>query len=534
MKKLILILALVLLLCSCVDAATKIGLDRLNWSQSADGVTVGPAGVGKVFDYYTDGSADELTVLEAAQSLGGRGIVYLAAHDYMPSGTLRLPIGVRLIGMVPAIYGNGVMGGDNGFVANATARWCITNTTHGAIELTDGSGLENIDFFYPDQVINSSTPTVYPCTVTLVQSGSQWPAHVTIEDCHIVNAYNFLDASNGHSHLVVDGLVGTVIHRGLYLDNGGHGDIFTNIHFLPHYGGQTLGNLLINYICENMTAFDIGICDNGAMSDCMIWNAGTGLILSGTNGFRVERCMFDTINRPLVLSDSASNNIITGCLFAATKSVYNYAYTDTPYMNSSQRAIEISDAGSADNIIDGNIIRSGGYGLYNAGARNIISSNDIFFGLVNTSHAFSIGIDNVAGGTDTTISRNRVLGGDFAATIGITTYTAANINDNTVRYCSSNAYFDNAGDVTSKRITNNVGINPFGDLAEPAANPVNGTIYTNFFGCPVLVTVSGGTVSQIAINGVNTGLTSGAFTLGPDNTIKVTHSGDPTWTWTGL
>lgn len=38
MKKLILILALALLLCSCVDGATKIGLDRLNWSQSVDGI----------------------------------------------------------------------------------------------------------------------------------------------------------------------------------------------------------------------------------------------------------------------------------------------------------------------------------------------------------------------------------------------------------------------------------------------------------------------------------------------------------------
>jgi len=34
MKKLILMLCMLLLLCSCVDGATKIGLDRLNWSQS--------------------------------------------------------------------------------------------------------------------------------------------------------------------------------------------------------------------------------------------------------------------------------------------------------------------------------------------------------------------------------------------------------------------------------------------------------------------------------------------------------------------
>lgn len=38
MRKLILILALALLLCICADGATKIGLDRLNWSQRIDGI----------------------------------------------------------------------------------------------------------------------------------------------------------------------------------------------------------------------------------------------------------------------------------------------------------------------------------------------------------------------------------------------------------------------------------------------------------------------------------------------------------------
>lgn len=38
MRKLILLLALALLLCGCVDGVTKIGLDRLNWSQSIDGI----------------------------------------------------------------------------------------------------------------------------------------------------------------------------------------------------------------------------------------------------------------------------------------------------------------------------------------------------------------------------------------------------------------------------------------------------------------------------------------------------------------
>lgn len=84
MKKLILMLCMLLLLCSCVDAATKIGLDRLNWSQTLpiganvtmdDGylvdaklgessaeVTVGSY---KLCDYVTDGTNDEVQILQA-------------------------------------------------------------------------------------------------------------------------------------------------------------------------------------------------------------------------------------------------------------------------------------------------------------------------------------------------------------------------------------------------------------------------------------------------------------------------------------
>jgi len=353
-------------------------------------------------------------------------------------------------------------------------------------------------------------------------------------NCHIVNAYDFLDATLGHSHLVIDGLVGTVIHKGILVDNGGHGNIFKNIHFLPHYGGQTLGNLLINFICKNAVAFEIKRNDNGVISDCMFWDIGTGIKLSGTSYMRVDNCLFDTVNRPLVLSDSSFNNVFSGCLFSATESVYNHAYVNTPYMNSSQRAIEIVDEGSGGNIVDSCIIKSGGCGIYNNGARNTFSNNNIRFGYVNSTYANSIGIVNAANGVDSIIVNNCVFGMNNQATLGITSYTRCSIIGNLVRFTSNAAYYDNSGNVVGKRVINNVGINPFGDLAEPAANPVSETIYTNFFGCPVLVTVSGGTVSQIAINGANTGLTSGAFTLGPDNTIKVTHSGNPTWTWTGL
>lgn len=47
---------------------------------------------------------------------------------------------------------------------------------------------------------------------------------------------------------------------------------------------------------------------------------------------------------------------------------------------------------------------------------------------------------------------------------------------------------------------------------------------------PVSVTISGGTVTQIAINGSNTGQTSGTFTVPVAGSITVTYSVGPTFT----
>lgn len=47
---------------------------------------------------------------------------------------------------------------------------------------------------------------------------------------------------------------------------------------------------------------------------------------------------------------------------------------------------------------------------------------------------------------------------------------------------------------------------------------------------PVSVTISSGTVTQIAVNGVNTGQTSGTFTVPAGGSITVTYSVAPTFT----
>ena len=84
----------------------------------------------------------------------------------------------------------------------------------------------------------------------------------------------------------------------------------------------------------------------------------------------------------------------------------------------------------------------------------------------------------------------------------------------------------------SDYVTNNPGFNPVGLLSGPSVG-TSGVAVTNPWGVPATVYVTGGTVTDVAINGNATGLTSGAFRLGPGQSITLTYSSAPTWTWIG-
>jgi hypothetical protein len=69
-------------------------------------------------------------------------------------------------------------------------------------------------------------------------------------------------------------------------------------------------------------------------------------------------------------------------------------------------------------------------------------------------------------------------------------------------------------------------------LSNPAtpAVPASGTTYTNKAN-GAMVYVTGGAVTGISIDGEATGLTSGAFHVGVNDTIKLTYSAAPGWVW---
>ncbi len=78
----------------------------------------------------------------------------------------------------------------------------------------------------------------------------------------------------------------------------------------------------------------------------------------------------------------------------------------------------------------------------------------------------------------------------------------------------------------------NIGYNPVGAKGPPAV-PATTVAYTNAYGVDCTVHITGGTVTVIAVGGTTTGLTSGSFRVPAGQTITITYSSVPTWTWFG-
>ncbi len=76
---------------------------------------------------------------------------------------------------------------------------------------------------------------------------------------------------------------------------------------------------------------------------------------------------------------------------------------------------------------------------------------------------------------------------------------------------------------------------PVGDWSGKPAIPATTVAATNDSDWNMWVEVTGGTVTVVAVDGVTTGRTSGAFILRPGSSIAITYSVVPTsWKWFAL
>jgi hypothetical protein len=88
-----------------------------------------------------------------------------------------------------------------------------------------------------------------------------------------------------------------------------------------------------------------------------------------------------------------------------------------------------------------------------------------------------------------------------------------------------------AGVRSDSTATNGTSLDRGAGFSTPSV-PASGTPVTNTSPVAATVVVSGGTVSNVVVNGVSVGTGDGTYTVPSGQAVTLTYSAAPTWTWT--
>ena len=337
---------------------------------------------------------------------------------------------------------------------------------------------------------------------------------------------------------------------------------------------------------DNVYGCYIEDCTDVAVCDCIIDTVDRdGIQLKGCTNNIISGCILKACDYyGIDCHDSATpkdmkNTIISDCVIdACARGIDINAGDNWTVQNCNIRdstILGIDIRATCDHVVIDNVViynsANGHIDIYNATAvTNIVISNSIF-DTTTTASKDGIYVKNVTDGIiSNCIIKNSTRHGIYSVTpISI---VGCIINDNSTNgiylegsNCLVNGNIcDNNGDRgireytghNNNTITNNItrnntsgamlyvgantivrdniGYNPFGAVGPPSV-PATTVNYTNAYGYPCSVLISGGTVTEIDIDDIATGLTSGVMpTIPPGGTINITYSAAPSWLWWGL
>jgi hypothetical protein len=195
-----------------------------------------------------------------------------------------------------------------------------------------------------------------------------------------------------------------------------------------------------------------------------------------------------------------------------------------------------SAAPCTDIIIANNTVLAGasGNGIFlkgNAGSARVLCADNI----IRHSGGLGIAVQDVGGNTIAQyVIRGNIITPSSNAfeAISISNNTPCLIENNDVSGSGASPKISIGATNTGVVFRNNKGYNPIGALTPPAV-PASTVAYTNVLRFDCTVYVTGGTVTDIKVGGTSTGMTSGTFRVPAGQTITLTYSVAPTWTWFG-
>lgn len=296
-----------------------------------------------------------------------------------------------------------------------------------------------------------------------------------------------------------------------------------------------------NCVGYNQTSngIDISGSENNVVSNCVIVGAPEGITISGAakssddNSYRnlIQNCIIKdcTTYGIRIMPDSGPSNCKYNSIIGNT--IENTTGHGIIIEGTHNKIVGNTIKGSSNS----GIICSSDYNIFND---NILIDNTergiIIYGGTYCIIDSNLVENNTLDGVRLTSNNNSVIGniveGNGAYGINEVSSDNSNITNNQTRNNSS-GQISKSG--SSTVVCNNPGFNPVGTVGPPAV-PATTVNYTNAYGYSCQVQVYGGTVTEIDIDDIATGLTSGVFIIPPNGTINITYSAAPSWRWWGL
>ncbi len=483
------------------------------------------------FNAIGDGVHDDTTMIQSAIDTAGaiKGSVYFPIGNYLISAPLVIKAGYDGI----SLHGEGFSKANDAGGASTSGASCI-------VSKSGGSDLAEL-------LLVGDTNWVSGVTIRDLQflSGS---GHTTGHGLVLRVHYSHID------HISVmqmpqDGVrfetpfgqtncntfINSYVHHPgrdcLFIDTNATDTFVTNCFFTPYgdrYGiyDRGSGNQFMG--CHSYLAYGNGFSFGAAYykdagNSCAIlgglWETssfnGYGIYINGVcDTFKViGATFFDCSNGCVVVTGGASRITVAECDFELLGAA------QTPHQAYVVHLTDVFHGSIHDNTVQGTNFD---HGILLDGACNRITVHD------NSMRDIADGLGIVLAGT----TQGCRIHDNGLYVLGITESGSADYN----------VYHDNemySGTLTlanngHSAVRNNAGWNPAGTNAgiftQPTL-PLTTVPYTNVTGYDCMVSLRGGTITAIAVGGTSTGQTAGTFRVPNQQSITVTYTGSPTWTW---
>jgi hypothetical protein len=482
-------------------------------------------------DGVTDDTQAFNDALTACAVFGGTVHVPESALGYVIAGVITMPPYTTLVGCY-------VFPGQSSEALAWTPKGStlLMTTLNSTIISSHGTSISGLTFYYPNQT-NTNPPIAYPATI---QMASEMYIHDhRIENCFVVNAYDFVSASGTYGRLTVKDIHGWCLHNFAKIDDAWDTCHVENVNLNPGFwwifeGGDPLTSLSYAYSKANMTGVILGYNCSITIHNYLQtggyygFRFNTGIRIAEATYGMFSNISFDSVETPLYITDISASMGLQFTNLMCVASLDDIVIT----ANDPEAIVHITNYDSTGSR-SYNIIHAGNCGLFinNAKIRVTALSNLILFNtqIINAISLFKLANAYLCG-----------VGNDLVRDIApATTGVVIDASFDNCRYIAGGALPVvanlTANGTLKLRSLNHQAVGFLATQLVPATTPVVNTYPVN-----VMVIVNNSATAQgVKVNGATlTNLGANAVVtiiLAPGDTLAMgTSSGGVGWLCVGI